>query len=76
MPDQAALKKIKEIKAESKKNHGWLQDMQGELDNQIKELEDSKKDANSKNELDATDKEIEATRQRYSTMKQEKEVRM
>jgi len=76
MPDQAALKKIKEIKAESKRNHGWLQDMQGELDNQIKELEDSKKDANSKNELDATDKEIEATRQRYSTMKQEKEVRM
>jgi len=36
--------------------------MQGELDTQIKELEDSKADAKSKNELDATDKEIENTR--------------
>jgi len=62
MPDQNALRKIKEIRAETKKNSGWLQEMQGELDIQIKELEDSKADAKSKNELDATDKEIEATR--------------
>ena len=62
MPDQAALKKIKEIKAETKKNSGWLQEAHAELEIQIKELEDSKADAKSKNELDATEKEIENTR--------------
>ena len=75
MPDQAALRKIKEIKAETKKNSGWLQEAQAELEIQIKELEDSKADAKSKNELDATEKEIENTRQRFSSMKHEKEVR-
>jgi hypothetical protein len=62
MPDQAALRKIKEIKAETKKNSGWLQEAHAELEIQIKELEDSKADAKSKNELDATEKEIENTR--------------
>lgn len=62
MPDQAALRKIKEIKAETKKNNGWLQEAHAELEIQIKELEDSKADAKSKNELDATEKEIENTR--------------